>query len=292
MNERTRTTDHAGDRVVELLTLRSVEGLTHAEQRELDDAMNSMSGEERLSWDRTMAAVELAAIPEFVEQPLSDALRERLMNAATRISDNASGMTGSAVLGRVGGDRGVAAASNGPARGIPAGQRAQGGRWFTIGGWAAAAASLLILGSIVLNRPSAGGPGGGSVLAADARQREVVDRAPDVVRIAFAPGIDELKGVTGEVVWSDERQAGYMKFAGLAVNDPKQMQYQLWIVDPARDKHPVDGGVFDVTSAGEVLVPIRRALAVKSPAAFAITREKPGGVVVSAGPLVLVAKGG
>ncbi len=285
MNEHTRTAESAGDRVVELLTLRSVEGLTHAEQRELDEAMNAMSGDERLSWDRTMAAVELASIPEFVEQPLSDALRARLMNAAAMMSDDAAGSGASAVVGRVGDDRGLGATPDRPVR------RAQGGRWFAIGGWAAAAASLLILGSIVLNRPNGVGPGGG-VLAADARQREAVDRAPDVVRIAFAPGIDELKGVTGEVVWSDERQAGYMKFAGLAVNDPKQMQYQLWIVDPSRDKHPVDGGVFDVTSAGEVLVPIRRALAVKSPAAFAITREKPGGVVVSAGPLVLVAKGG
>lgn len=50
-----------------------------------------------------------------------------------------------------------------------------------------------------------------------------------------------------------------------------------------RDKrYPVDGGVFDVpANAGEVVIPIRASLMVRKPAAFAVTVEKPGGVVVS-----------
>lgn len=89
-----------------------------------------------------------------------------------------------------------------------------------------------------------------------------------------------------------------MTFRNLSPNDPTQRQYQLWVVDPSRDKHPVDGGVFDIAScpadanttpSGEVIVPIVCKLPVASPAAFALTVEKPGGVVVSAGPLVLVA---
>jgi hypothetical protein len=49
------------------------------------------------------------------------------------------------------------------------------------------------------------------------------------------------------------------------------------VVDPA----PVDGGVFDVTSAGEVIVPISAKLPVSGAVLFAATVEAPGGVVVS-----------
>jgi anti-sigma-K factor RskA len=74
-----------------------------------------------------------------------------------------------------------------------------------------------------------------------------------------------------------------MRFSGLAKNDPSRAQYQLWIFDKARDdKYPVDGGVFDVDSeTGDVLVPIKATLAVNAPTLFAVTLEKPGGVVVS-----------
>ena len=73
------------------------------------------------------------------------------------------------------------------------------------------------------------------------------------------------------------------------MNDPVKAQYQLWIVDPERDAHPVDGGVFDVPTAGEILVPIQAKLTIHRPTAFAITLEKPGGVVVSTQPLLVVA---
>ena len=73
-----------------------------------------------------------------------------------------------------------------------------------------------------------------------------------------------------------------MRFSGLPAKDPTKAQYQLWIVDPARDERPVDGGVFNIPSdGGEVVVPIRAALRVDNPVAFVITVEQPGGVVVS-----------
>jgi hypothetical protein len=43
----------------------------------------------------------------------------------------------------------------------------------------------------------------------------------------------------------------------------------------------VDGGVFDVTTEGEVLVSIHPKLKVQEAFLFAVTIEKPGGVVVS-----------
>ena len=94
---------------------------------------------------------------------------------------------------------------------------------------------------------------------------------------------------TGQVIWNAEEQTGYMKLAGLPVNDPNKFQYQLWIVDPSRDAEPIDGGVFDITAEGEVIIPIDAKLRSDSPAVFAITVEQPGGVVVSQGPLQVVA---
>ena len=99
--------------------------------------------------------------------------------------------------------------------------------------------------------------------------------------------------VDGNVVWNDDRQEGYMLLTNMPVNDPATSQYQLWIVDPDRDANPVDGGVFDIPpGASEVVVPIDAKLPVSRPVAFAITREQPGGVVVSEGPLLVVASAG
>ena len=100
--------------------------------------------------------------------------------------------------------------------------------------------------------------------------------------------------VYGDVVWSDTLNKGYMRISGLAVNDSTIEQYQLWIFDATRptgdlpqfgegllSQRPVDGGVFDVSSTGEVIIEIHAKLKVEQAAAFAITVEPPGGVVVS-----------
>jgi anti-sigma-K factor RskA len=106
--------------------------------------------------------------------------------------------------------------------------------------------------------------------------------APDARTIGWSATPDPAaRGATGDVVWSEARQQGYMRIRGLAPNDPARAQYQLWIFDGRRDPaHPVDGGVFDV-AAGEVVVPIHAAIRVFAPKLFAVTVERPGGVVVS-----------
>ena len=104
----------------------------------------------------------------------------------------------------------------------------------------------------------------------------------DTQRLEFASASDPYKGLSGEVIWNDEKQEGYMSLENLAVNDPTKNQYQLWIVDPERDELPVDGGVFDITQKdGKSIIPIRNALAINKPVAFVITLEQPGGVVKS-----------
>ena len=85
------------------------------------------------------------------------------------------------------------------------------------------------------------------------------------------------------MVWDPATQTGYMRIAGLPRNDPNVAQYQLWIFDGTRDeRYPIDGGVFNIagTRDGEV-VAIHAKLKVAVPLMFAITIERPGGVVVS-----------
>jgi hypothetical protein len=118
--------------------------------------------------------------------------------------------------------------------------------------------------------------------AAEARA-ELLANAKDATTLAWTATQDaNAVGASGDVVWSASAQKGYMRFKGLAVNDAKQLQYQLWIFDKSRDQaFPVDGGVFDVSSTGEVIVPISAKLHVDEPVLFAVTIEQPGGVVVS-----------
>lgn len=101
-------------------------------------------------------------------------------------------------------------------------------------------------------------------------------------QIAWTEGPTPMQTpVGGDLVWNQVKQQGFMLFDGMPVNDPTIEQYQLWIIDPSRDQHPIDGGVFDISTTGKVVVPIDAKLPVIDPKAFAITIEKPGGVVVS-----------
>jgi hypothetical protein len=118
--------------------------------------------------------------------------------------------------------------------------------------------------------------------AAEARA-ELLATAKDATTLPWTATQDpNATGASGDVVWSASRQRGFMRFKGLAPNDLKTIQYQLWIFDKDRDQaFPVDGGVFDVGSNGEVIVEISAKLRVNEPVLFAVTIEKPGGVVVS-----------
>ena len=142
-------------------------------------------------------------------------------------------------------------------------------------GWLVAAALLL---SFLLFRPTGDGD-------PYAQRATLIADAGDLIRIEWTATEDPAAaGASGDVVWSTSSQQGYMRFQNLAPNDPKESQYQLWIFDPTRadwEAKPVDGGVFDVPSDGEVVVPIDAKLAVRETSLFAVTIEVPGGVVVS-----------
>jgi hypothetical protein len=113
-----------------------------------------------------------------------------------------------------------------------------------------------------------------------AERRQAIQNDPAAKAVAFA-GANPT--VAGNIVWSGPKQEGYLEVRGLPPVDPDAGTYQLWIVDAGRPgSNPVDGGVFRVNPDGSALVRIKAPIQVKSPAAFAITKEKdPGGVVVS-----------
>jgi len=139
-------------------------------------------------------------------------------------------------------------------------------------GWAAAAAVAII--AVLGARKD-------SPLAPAQAESRLRSEARDLIERKFE-GLGVFKDTKGQVVWSDSLQQGYMTLSGIPVNNPKQAQYQLWIVDPKRDEAPVDGGVFDIPTDGSpVVVPIVAKLALTHPQAFVITLEQPGGVVKS-----------
>ena len=148
--------------------------------------------------------------------------------------------------------------------------------------WIAAAACLALAAGAFLWARGRATSTVAALTPAEARA-ELIATAGDLETLAWQPTDDAAaKGASGDVVWSPSKQRGYMRFRGLAPNDPKVSQYQLWIFDKLRDdKFPVDGGVFDVTSDGEVIVPISAKLQVGGAVLFAVTVEAPGGVVVS-----------
>jgi hypothetical protein len=166
-----------------------------------------------------------------------------------------------------------------PPGSLPRRKRARD-RLFAYGGWVAAAASLLVAVSVWRLLPVRVPQ---EALNPSAERASLLASGRAVLKGDWSAGGD-LSGlaVHGDVVWDQARQTGYMRFSGLARNNPRQEQYQLWIFDQQRDqRYPVDGGTFNVTASGDVVVRIQARLRVDSPTLFAVTVERPGGVVVS-----------
>lgn len=105
---------------------------------------------------------------------------------------------------------------------------------------------------------------------------------PKAIRVPWKAGPSPKSGtVAGEVVWSQDRQQGFLSFRGLPPLDADH-RFQLWIVDGNREGDPVDGGVFAVADAtAETVVPVHAKLPIGKPAAFVVTVETKHGAVVS-----------
>jgi hypothetical protein len=258
----------------ELLADRALEGLTEAEGRELEQ----LGGAGDDSCDLAAGAVALAGLGKA--EPMPGALEERVLADALKRSASLAAARADA--------RTDAADARAAVRQRPRWDRGRAA------GWVAAAAAMLlalfawkrppqVVEKVVEKVVTVEVPAPPPHVATPAEQRAaLLAQVADAKTIGWSAAKDPAaKGATGDVVWSGSRQQGYMRIRGLAQNDSSRAQYQLWIFDGKRDSaHPVDGGVFDV-QGGEVVVPIRAAIQVFEPKLFAVTVERPGGVVVS-----------
>jgi anti-sigma-K factor RskA len=242
-------------RIEELLADRATGDLSPADAAELSELLREHPELDADAFERV--AAELAAgLAEVDSDTLPEALADRL------VEDGEAFFATQESVGEVPDIR--------PARAT----------WVGWSGWIVAAAAAIAW-----------------FLALDSRMPPVESTAPRTVADVRSDLIEQVATVldwtatedpaassaTGDVVWSDATQAGVMRIAGLEANDPNVTQYQLWVFDEERDERfPVDGGVFDIPAGqDEVLVPIRVAVPVTKATLFAVTVERPGGVVVS-----------
>ncbi len=272
------------DEMLDLLVARATEGLSPEEERELERLLAADGATDPQDMELAAAAATNAfAAGAGYGEEMPAGLKERLLADARADSDTPRAPATVTDIGS------RARRNEGSQQSSGSGNNGLAGSTFNRLGWAAAA--MLLVALLVVNRPLPEEPGGADPVEARA---ELIREEPGTVVLPWnPPDIDEYAGVSGDVVWNNEKQEGYLRLAGMPTNDPVRSQYQLWIVDPERDEQPVDGGVFDIPAGtGEVIVPIRAKLGVIDPQAFAITREQPGGVVVSDGPLLVVASAG
>lgn len=265
------------DRLLELLADRAVQGLSAHDAGELERLLREVPGAmaEAEQLELAVAAAELAFAGERPSESMPPALRAKLESQASTwmASNSGNRATTSPDV--------IAAIRPAPKMG-----------WSAASGWIAAAACLVIAAASWFGR----GMSSPTIPNPLTARNALVSTASDLKQWGWtALGELEKNGVKGDACWSTVKQQGFMTFTGLPANDPTKEQYQLWIFDPAQsDKTPIDGGVFDVASAnGTAVIPMDPKIRVSDAAMFAITIEKPGGVVVSdRSRLVLLAKPG
>lgn len=246
------------ERLLEMATAECTEGLATGESEELRSLLSRQSDLKADEFALAAAALELAMVPH--REALPQEIRSRILRTARQ------SVTGALTENAETAQSGAPSKSN----------------WLP---WAIAAGALLF--AVLSWWPPQRGP---RLPDAATERSQLVRSADDLMDLTWTATQDpSAESASGDVVWSPSRQAGFMRFQGLEVNDPSQSQYQLWIFDSTRDqRYPVDGGVFDIDHAGQTIVPIRARLPVGDAVMFAVTVEKPGGVVVSSRERIVV----
>jgi anti-sigma-K factor RskA len=289
-------------RLVELLVQRAVDGLNSSERAELKQLLSEERYVDAGRFEYTAASLLLAGdmennAPE--EMPYS--LRERLMAQADTVASSmepAPRQTSSqprviSIAGRSRSTTAAPAASAPPVSKAPSPASRKPASWGSKVGWFAAAASVLIALAGWWPRLQTGGDPTMEIPVANTLEQErqqLLAQQGVVTRTWQTTQDPAASGVTGDVVWDQRTQNGYLRFRGLQANNTDELQYQLWIFDGERDeRYPIDGGVFDIPPGqGEVIIPITAKLQVLKPAMFAVTIEKSGGSVVSSRDRIVV----
>lgn len=267
---------------LDLLTKKAISGLDDNEEARLNEISESGQTGELYSLEMTAAAINMAGL---AEEPMPAHLYTKISADAGQYIGTGSAATEPQSL------PGLEEARIVTREQIFSEPRS--GSWFGWLGWVAAAAACIALALNLwftriqpspIDRAQNAPPVETPHITTPAEAREEMLRsATGMVKATWAAGnVKDIKQISGDIVWSDAKQMGFMRFRGLPVNDPSKETYQLWIFDKTQDKAtPIDGGTFDVNSDGEVVIPINAKLKASGPEMFAITMEKPGGVVVS-----------
>ncbi|MCU0634245.1 MAG: hypothetical protein MUE41_05175, partial [Gemmatimonadaceae bacterium] len=108
--------------------------------------------------------------------------------------------------------------------------------WGALAGWMAAAAALVLWVVAPRERVVTQQVERATPAPAAVRAMLVADSAAVRVLSWKATGDSAARGATGDVVWNADKQTGVMRFVGLASNDVRRWQYQLWIFDRKRDQ--------------------------------------------------------
>lgn len=264
-------------RAQDLLAQRATEGLDEREAAELE----RLGGEDVITFDLAAAAIALATLPyEDLPASLSDKILAAAPSARTGASSGSTvPMTAPAVPAVAAdlplpiGPRRAARASI-PAAGAPPARP----RRSAIAGWSVAAAATAFAAAAWLWGPRRAAPP-----APPVSQARLVEAASDAVTAPWrASGDASGRDATGELVWSDARQRGVARIAGLPANDPTTERYQLWIFDEARDeRYPVHGALFDAATSGTTVVEVAPQVPIVRAVRFLVTIEPAAGVVVS-----------
>ncbi|HUR97555.1 MAG TPA: anti-sigma factor [Pyrinomonadaceae bacterium] len=256
--------------MLDLLCKKAVYGLDEHEEKQLAEIESKLGGaSQSQSFELTAATLSLAHLD--MSEPMPANLQARIVADGNRYFDERSAADTPLITREA--------------------EPAKRGSIFDWLGWAVAAAACVALAlNIYYTRErTAATIGQGKptptpvekLTPAQERQR-LMETAPDLARATWGPGKMADVKPAGDVVWSDSKQAGYMRLSGLPKNDPSKETYQLWIIAENQDpKTPVDGGTFDINSDGEVIIPIDAKVKALNPQVFAITIERPGGVPVS-----------
>ncbi len=274
-------------RLLELLSDETLFGLKETEAMELKQLKEEFPDwKDDISLELTAAAISLSNVSADSNMPAN--LRAKIFANAEQFFDSSKESQKSPAFASNVAQNGFSAKTATVVETVADAPKASFRQWF---GWAFAAAACVALAiniwttrnqktPEVVKTPETIQTPTPQLTAAQERE-QLIASASDAVKIPLADPKNK-KEILGDMVWSNSQQKGFVRFRGLPINDAAKESYQLWIVDATRnEKTPVSGGVFDISGAGETIVPVHAQLRVNQPKAIAVTKEKAGGVVVS-----------
>lgn len=261
----------SSDRLIELLSDKATQGLTTPEQRELDGMGTPKDvARETAAFELAAAAADLASFEtDRTSLPLD--VRDRLLISA-----------GQHFVAHKNQDSREPQSDHplNTQQTVERSQRTtrQAGNWREVISLLAAAAAigfLLFNGASFWPEPTVDSQWASLVSKSDTKETSWVWAETLPGDIKMHPN---GKNIAGSIVWNQADQQGVMHLENLPVNNPKDYQYQLWIFESADQEAPIDGGVFNITSADQKILIDAKTRVNNEPVLYAITMEKPGGV--------------